>query len=59
VGHAQHHLADDGEVVANQQVVVLDDRASQGVLDGDHRAVSVTPHHRVEHVVEFALGNRL
>jgi hypothetical protein len=59
VSHAQHHFADDGEVVAHQEVVVLDDRASQGVLDGHHRAVGVSPHHRVEHVVEFALGQRL
>ena len=50
---------DDGEVIAHQKVVVLDDRASQGVLDRHHRAISISPHHRVEHIVEFTLGHRL
>ncbi len=59
VRHAQYDLANDGEVVADQKVVVLDDRASQGVLDGHHRAIGVTPHDRIEHVVELALGHGL
>ena len=58
VGHTQHDLADDFEVVVDQQVVVLDDRTSEGVLDGHHGAVGFVANHGFEHLVEFAFGTR-
>jgi hypothetical protein len=59
VGHAQHDLADDLQVVVDEQVVVLDDRASQRVFDGHHGAIRLVANHGFEHLVEFALGTRL
>src|ERR1039457_2891225 len=54
-----HDLADDLQVVFHQQVVVLDHRTGEGVLDGHDGAVGFVTNHGLEHLIELALGARL
>ena len=56
VAHVDDLLADQGEVESQQQVVRLVDRSGGGVFDRQHRAIGVPFDHRLEHLLEGAVG---
>ena len=55
----QLHLADDGEVVLEQQVVVAMDAAADGVLHGQHAVSGAALIHGLEDELEALAGEQV